>query len=293
MDPKAKGLAWLLALFAASAFAQSPGEIRKQAEASMLVTGNVLIEPDGSVSGWEIDQKEKLPPYVVGLVDGSASAWKFEPVVIDGKPRKAKARMSLRVVLNQLDSGDYRLAIRNGYFGQNAMTSEERRATMLTDRVRSLDMRPPGFPMQASEKGVQGTVYLVLRINRQGTVEDVLAEQVNLKATGSAREMRRMRSILAAPAVAAARRWVFQVPTTGEEAGKEYWSVRVPVKYAFTDVREADYGQWEAYMPGPKQEIPWLQDDPDAAQGPDAMIAGGVYMVGEGMKLLTPLQQGG
>ena len=48
------GRIWIglaLALLATAALAAGPGAVRKQAEASMLVTGQVRIEPDGSVSG--------------------------------------------------------------------------------------------------------------------------------------------------------------------------------------------------------------------------------------------------
>lgn len=288
------GKAWiglLLALFATALPAAVRNKIPEQAEMSMLVTGMVLVEPDGSVSSWDIDQRDKLPDFVVRLIERSASSWKFEPVLVDGQPRKAKARMSLRIVANRQDDG-YRIAIRSGHFGKEAMSAEERRQRAGTDAVRSVNMRPPAYPTLAADSGVRGTVYVVLRINREGAVEDAFAEQVNLKTLGTDRQMERMRDMLVKPALVAARRWTFQVPTTGESAGRQYWSVRVPVEYLLGDDGRAHYGQWEAYLPGPRQKAPWSRETIDPNESPDAMIAGRVYEDGEGMKLLTPLEQG-
>jgi len=282
----------LLALIGASAFAKKPAEIPEQAELSMLVTGMVLVEPDGSVSGWEIDQREKLPGFVVNLVENSAPVWRFEPVLLDGRPRKAKALMSLRVVANRLDDGNYRVAIQSGYFGKDAISDpKERWRQTPSDEIRSLKQTPPGYPMDALERGVQGTVYLVVRVNRQGAVDDVAVEQVDLRVIGTERQMNAMRNTLAKPALVAARKWRFEVPTTGESANDEYWSVRVPVDYLFAGEKQK-YGEWQAYIPGPRQKVPWVEEDPDSGESPDAMVAGGVYEVGKGLKLLTPLQRG-
>jgi hypothetical protein len=84
----------MLLLVAGPSFAQGPAAARKLIEHSMVVTGHVLIEPDGTVSGWELDQADKLPPAVTGLIERSVPIWRFEPVVVDGQARKAKGRMS-------------------------------------------------------------------------------------------------------------------------------------------------------------------------------------------------------
>lgn len=73
-------------------------EVRQQIEASMLVMGYVYIEPDGRVGRLELDQTEKLPPAVKQLMESAAPQWQFDPAKVDGVARKAKARMSLRVV---------------------------------------------------------------------------------------------------------------------------------------------------------------------------------------------------
>lgn len=282
----------VLALLATTAFAQGPGAVRKQIEASMLVTGAMVVEPDGHVSAWELDQREKLPDEVVGLVGKSMAAWRFEPVMIDGAPVQAKARMSLRVVMSRQDDGSYAITIRSGHFGDEAMSPKERAEVAGTDVVRKERMDPPRYPEQAFRAGVKGTVYLVLKIGRDGRVEDVVAEQVNLRTVGSERQMTQMREMLARPSIAVARRWTFAIPTTGKYADESSWTLRVPVDYMFGDDRMPAYGTWQAYIPGPVQRPPWKEQALGRGQSPDAMLAGGVYQEGRELRLLTPLGDG-
>ena len=49
----------------------------------------------------------------------------------------------------------------------------------------NLQMRPPSYPPQAAKAGIRGTVYLVLRIDREGTVDDVFVELVGAPAPSS------------------------------------------------------------------------------------------------------------
>lgn len=286
---------WLLlltVLFTGPVLAAGPSAVRKQAEASMLVTGRVTIEQDGSVSGWEVDQREKLPSGVTGLVDRAVGQWKFEPVLIDGKPTRGRARMSLLLVANALDEGRYEVSLRSGHFGREALSHEElKQHGFDRELVTALEMKPPGYPLRAQSMGGQGIVYVVVRVGRQGTAEEVAVEQVNLRTIGSEQQMRLMRETFSKSALAAARAWTFRVPSQGEWADDAYWTVRVPVNYTLTDSKVAGYGQWQAYIPGPRTPVPWDTETVDGVDSaPDALIAGEVHQAGTGLRLLTPLQ---
>lgn len=267
--------------------AQSPQTIRKQVEASMLVTGSILIERDGSVSGLEVDQREKLPEVVASLVENSGPAWRFEPVLVDGEPRKVKARMSLFIVAKKLEDGAFRVGIQSGYFGKDAMTAEERMQE--PDAIKRVDMKPPSYPLSALEKGARGTAYVVLKIGPDGKVMDAAVEQVNLRTIGDANEMKRMRSAFSRSAITAAMKWVFSVPATDLMREQGFVSVRVPVDYEFVGNTLPTYGQWNSYIPGPREQIPWVQENAGAGDSPEAMLAGGLYEMGKGLRLLTPL----
>lgn len=285
-------LVWglLLLVCAEPVFAQSPQAIRKQAESSMLVTGSILIERDGSVSGLEVDQRDKLPDVVATLVEKSGPAWKFEPVLVEGEPRKVKARMSLLVVANKLEEGGYRVGIRDGYFGKDAMTPEERQQE--SGALKGLDMKPPSYPMSALEVGARGTAYVVLKIGPDGKVMDAAVEQVNLRTIGNVNEMKRMRSAFSRSTVTAAKNWLFSMSANDLVREHGFTLVRVPVDYEFAGNSRPSYGQWDAYIPGPRETIPWIQDDRARDESPEAMLAGGLYEVGKGLRLLTPLGGG-
>lgn len=283
---------WWLTFFAlwacvGVALAAGKDEVRKQAESSMLVTGTVDIDDAGRVERYSLDKREALPPAVVALIDKHAPGWRFEPVVVGGKPVKARAKMSLRLVANRLGEDAYQVRIRSGVFGDDGTAARE-------ERVASGRMRPPQYPPAAYRSGIQGTVYLVLRIGGDGKVEDAVAEQVNLTVVGTEEQMRRGRDLLAEAALKGARRWRFVRPADASIAD-ETWSVRVPVSFVLSvsgDPTKVKYGQWESYIPGPRQAAPWLKDEMQASESPDTYVAGGVYPVGEGLQLLTPLGEG-
>jgi hypothetical protein len=271
----------VLLLCAGWALAAGPGVVRKQIESSMLVTGTIDIEPDGRVGGHALDQAEQLPPAVVAFIGRNVPEWKFAPVVVDGKPVRARVSMGLRIVAKRLDEGHFAIRIRNAGF------SEYRPG----DYPTSKNMPPPKFPNAALRGNVSGTVYLVVRIGRSGRVEDVAAEQVNLRVVDSEKGMQNWRDLLAKVAEKGARAWEFNPPTSGAELDKPYWLARVPIEFIIGGMEKAPkYGEWQAYVPGPHQRIPWLGNN-DASPGPDALLAGGVYPIGLGPQLLTPLDQ--
>lgn len=284
---------WLLAavlmLLSFTASAAGPGAVRKQIESSMLVTGWILIAPDGSTTKLELDEQEKLPKGVVSLIERAGASWRFEPVLVDGVARKAKARMSVRIAAKKIEADRYEIAIRSGYFGAEAMTPEER--IEQPDSIKPIAMKPPNYPTSALEMGARGTVYVVLKIGREGTVEELFAEQVNLQVIGSENEMVRMRDMLAKSALKAAKQWTFQLPAVGEQAKEEAWVVRVPVDFQFYGYERPLYGQWDSYVPGPTLHAPW-DTGFGSAQSPDAMIAGVLYDARHSLRLLTPLHPG-
>lgn len=281
----------LLLLLASGPALAGVAEVRKQVEASMLVTGMVFIAPDGSVHQLDVDNADKLPPGVRNLIDTASQAWRFEPHVVDGVAKLAKARMSLRVVAKQLEGGDYSLQLRSAYFGKEALTPEELIAREGTATVRAGSLKPPMYPEGAAIAGASGVAYLIVKIGKDGRVADAIVEQVNLQVLGNERVMDDLRKAFGKSALRATKSWTFQVPTTGASANDPYWSVRVPVSYMMPGKKEPGYGEWSVYVPGPKEKAAWAGDDTGMGDA-DAMIAGGVYLIGDGVRLLTPLQSG-
>lgn len=265
-----------------SAIAQTAAAIREQVEASMLVIGSVDIESDGRVAAHALDHREELPPFVVGLIAKRAPAWRFEPVLVGGEPTKVRTPMSLRVTARRAGE-DYVVKIASAHFG-GAETEES------DESLSSVKMTPPKYPYTARSIGAKGTVYLVVQVGRDGTVAEVVAEQVNLRVVGDGPQMTHMRDVLVKAALTAARRWRFRPPVRGEFADKEYWLARVPVDFSFADEPHPGYGEWSVHVPGPRlQNYPWHQEKAQDSFSPDALASGAVYMVDDGLALLTPL----
>ena len=166
----------------------APESVRNQVEVSMLLTGAIDIERDGSVSGYVLDDREKLPDYVVAILDRQVPAWRFEPTLHDGQAVPVRSPMSLRVVGSPVGGDSFQLSITGVSFGGY---SDE-----ATDYVTRDRLDPPRYPAAMARTGGAGIVYLVLRIDRQGRVENLFVEQVNLTTLGTETQMAKMREQL-------------------------------------------------------------------------------------------------
>lgn len=276
---------WALAAmlaWAPTAWAQGPAGVRKQVEASMRVTGAIHIATDGSVERVELDTREKLPKGIADFVETNMAAWQFEPVLVDGVPRRALTRVSALLVGKTIGGGQMSVSIRGADFSDDRVVPE-------AERIVARQMKPPGYPMAAAGEGVQGTAYLLVKVERDGTVSDVSAEQVNLRIVANELQMTRHRERFARVAMAAARNWTFAPPTVGEQATQPHWVVRVPVDFTFSG--EPRYGKWEVYVPGPRMRPVWAPEEEAPGFSPDALAEGGIHLAGEkrGPRLLTSL----
>jgi hypothetical protein len=242
----------LLVLASGVALAASPG--RSPVELSMLLTGTVVIAPDGRVQSYTLDQAEKLSPTITAFMDKSVSAWTFRPVEVDGKPVTAKSKMNVRLVADPGEGDQFVVRVKGASFGEN-------KPGETISYVKGPRRVPPHYPPGAVHARAGGTVYLLVKVNRDGTVLDAAAEQVNLTERGPAPTMKLLRKMFADASVNAARHWTFDVPTIGPHAGEPWWVARVPVSYWITNGSRANpathYGQWQAYVPGPVEIVPW------------------------------------
>lgn len=79
----------------------------------------------------------------------------------------------------------------------------------------------------------------------------MVAERVSPRAAGNPVQMEQMRTWLAQPAVTAAHDGTFIPPTSGEDATKPFWPVRVPVDYSFDqDAGSHGENRRETHAPG-------------------------------------------
>lgn len=268
-----------LMLCVSASMAAGPADMLKQVESSMLVTGWIHVEPDGSVGSYVLDLPEQLPLVVPRMLDKAVPTWKFEPVLIDGKAVRARTRMSVRFVAKRTDDGKaFNVRIASGSFGIPGAAGT----------FRSKDLRLPAYPLMAARSGVTGTVYVLARVGRDGRVEEAIAEQVNITVLVNEDSQARWHRILAKAALAAADDWTFEPPTEGDEVDDPFWLVRVPIAFLMANQQGPKYGEWENYLPGPRQSAPWLGAI-DTSLGADAVADGTIQPLGTGPKLLTPI----
>jgi hypothetical protein len=237
-------LAGALMLACAAPLAQA------QQGAAMLelnADGEIQIAPDGQVSDYRLGSK--LPPVVADIVDRHVRAWRFEPIVVDGKPVVAKTSMHLFLQAEPVEGkSDYRLRVTSVRFG---------------DMKRASHMLPPKYPPEAVSAHVGGKVLVAVRVDDAGNVIDAQAYQTSLDVRArNDMEAERYRRILEKASVAAARHWSYDITQTinGKPAGM---SALVPVSFSLCNMpcRQPDTGdRWRALMPGPIHPAPWMHE---------------------------------
>lgn len=261
------------------ACAQGIGASRRQIEVSMAVTGEITVSEHGSVLEHTLDKMDALPPGVAAFLQRQIPAWEFKPLQHDGAPVRARNKMRVLLVAEKQDDGSFKMRVQAASF--SAFRTAEGSSS---DNGR---MMPPRYPSAMARAGASGSVYLILKVGRDGRVEEAIAEQVNLRVLAPAPEMTRMRKSFAASALEAAHGWSFTPPSQVESGAAAYWTMRVPVDY--TMGTEVKYGRWVAYVPGPRTTADWV--DAELTKGsPEALESGMVGILDQqALRLLTPL----
>lgn len=208
------------------------------------VTGDIAIAADGSVHSYTLD--DELIPALAEALDKSIRHWRFEPITVDGRPVIAETSMRIDLRLEPLGER-FRFRVADVHFGAPERSSQ---------------MRPPDYPRAALHAGLGAKVVLVVKIDAEGNVENVHAEQVSLDhRVRSESEAARWRERFAEVSVDAARHWSFDPATRIDGESIAVGSIRVPVTYS---IGRGGPEQWQAYVPGPYSPAPWVeQKTPD------------------------------
>ena len=278
----------IAAMLAASPAANARDQrgLIEKAEMSMLVKGGIDMRPDGSVERYSIDHSEKLSPAVTHMIGAQVSQWRFEPVLVDGKPVNAHTNMSLRIVAKPVDEQNFNVRIQSASFSGGSDAKDDRISVL-----KRTSLKPMVQALWSTSLDGPVDLYLALKIGTDGKVLDAIVQQVNLPSSDTEREMAKQRKVLAEAALEVVRQWTFQVPGR-EPEGEPYWSGILPMDFQKGTVpSESGYGEWRAYIPGPCTPVPWDTHGEDRC-GIDAAPEGVLTLDSSGPKLLTPLMQG-
>jgi len=250
--------------------------------ASMVVTGVLDINPDGSVRGYTVDQPAKLPSVVLDVLKQTVPGWRFQVDI--ARPAIARARMSVRVVATPVGKTGFSIRVEGVDFNDDG--------TPAAETINPRDTPNPAYPQEAIKARTAVTVYVLLRVGRDGKVAEAGAEQVNFTLACPPDEREGLTKVFVRATLMTLRRWTFDVPTKGPYVHAAYWDVRVPVIFSLLEaggrVEPTKYGSWEAYLPGPRRPLAWVTDQTMLASAPDATPEGGPTMLNGKPRLAVP-----
>lgn len=257
---------------------------------TLAVEGSIEIDAQGKVQRYTLKQPEAYSVAVRDMLDRIVPQWTFRPVLVDGVARAARSAMYLRLQAEPIGNEQFRIVVASAAFGD-----DEDAAPGMQVAVDVRSMKPPRYPKDENIARIGAQVLVVVKIGRDGRVEDAVVEQTNLDQLGAPKAMARWRRDFEAGALAGLKHWTFVTPTVGPEARAPYWSVRIPVTYTPAGAPSAHSpGKWNSYVPGPRREVPWATDEEQAlaATGGDALPGSGIFPLKPALQLMTPLNAG-
>lgn len=222
---------------------------------TMQVDGSVTIDPQGKVEQYSVDTN--LPGPLRENLDRTVRSWKFNPVIVEGTPRRALARM--RVTLSASKEGEvYRVAVDNVTFPVDPKLKTTRTDADLL-QISGKKLLPPGYPMGLAQQGVSGAVLLAVDVGPDGRASRVLAVQSMLyDVRGRDTVLRQAIKQFESVAVSAAKRWSFNVPATDKPRTASERTVMVPVQFVMSNDAGEAVGTWRTVVRQPKRAIEWL-----------------------------------
>lgn len=239
----------------------------------LQATGTIEIGPDGKVADYHLDKGQ--PAAIENALGRNIAQWRFEPIVMDGKPVIAKTRMRLSLEALPTPGEDYQLRVSGVSFGEPTRDRHH--------------VAPPRYPEGLARAGIGAKAVLVLKLNADGSVQQVHAQQVSLSQnSGTDSQADRWRDVFAKASVAAARKWKFDISETvaGAPIGT---TIKVPVEYFLNGsaarTKEPGANEWRRYIPGPVIRAPWLDAAPIADHDADQLKDGEVRSLASRFKL--------
>lgn len=208
-------------------------------ELRLRVDGAIEIDPEGKVHDYAIETR--LAPALRDHIDQRVRQWRFEPIMVDGRPVIAKTRMRLN--LHAQSTGEnYLLRVDSVHFGEPKAHMRGRRGLR--------------YPPNALRERLGAYVMLALRIDAKGNIVDAHPYQTSLARMMNEAQAVRWRRVFEDVAVNAAKNWTFE-PTEHIDGMATSATLFAPIEFriAGSGTRSSDRG-WRAFARGPVTPVP-------------------------------------
>lgn len=231
--------------------------------------GELAIDAEGRVVEVKLDH-QRLGANVMESFEQQMMAWRFEPILVDGKPARAYARVNLALfVVRDPGAQGVRIGFKEVTFRD---ATDEAAAAEAARR-----MSPPRYPTRQADNDVGARVKLFLQLDDEGRVVRSAAEEVLLLGGGvEDRLVDRHVEAFRKAAMDGAAGWVIPDAQGG----------RVVVPVVFTP--PGAQGRWVRTRVTPVQAPAWVAEE-RAKDDVDELGSGGLRS-SERWKLLTPFE---
>lgn len=284
-------LASLLAMTGvATAAKPAPVPGFEQAVMTMQVDGDVEIGPTGEVVSYALQQTRKpLPPVIATRLPAQVKSWRFDPVLVDGKPVVARTRMRITLLASEQDGG-YSISIDNVTFPRTHGAVE-----VDAPRERSLRMvsRPRvEYPAAFVGRGLDARVLVALDIAADGSLTDAAIIQSSIPdRTGEAAQFQQLAATLEREVLRGVRAMRFAVDAPADADTSEPFHAVLPIEFRMGAREEAKSrtGIWRVERRSDKRTPEWVEGaDRDAVAGVSDLNEGESTAGPDGPRLRTP-----
>lgn len=221
-------------------------------EHELWVHGEIVVGPQGEVRDYTLDAG--LKPVLAKLVADNVARWRFEPILVDGKPVVAKTRMTLTLAAREQDNGDVELRVDDVAFG-----------TVKPPR-KWIAPRPPSSAMR---DGIGARVVVVAQLDERGNVRKAHALQTSLSK--DLPHPRHFRKAYGEAMVAAVKKWKYEpVETLADRPNGGIVTIPIVMDVSRGISRETRKTRWRSFIPGPVVPPPWMSEQAALAAAAEA-----------------------
>ena len=260
----------LAAMLSAPCSAAAETPVPMEQALILRVDGQLTIDALGVPTEYQI--KTTLPQKLGDNLQRAVRTWRFEPVLIGGKPVVAHTQM--RVTLAAQGSGDaYRIAVDNVTFPQIQGEATD----TADDPVTIAYARRPTivYPHAALAAEIDADTLVYLHLSQEGRVKQVFVTQVALlNVRGKPADLRSATDVFERQVLSDVKDWRFRVDvdqvklaalqSSDPDAVAMAFTLRVPIHFRIEGSRIDDHTGWLQEARTPLRHAPWLPPDHDS-----------------------------